>query len=118
MTYKKMTLNTIGTKNDVLQRRTVVQSLYSLLKAEAAETRIMAGGICVDVYMGIWVWICLCVVMYTYICILYLIIVIPVESHHAIVTRFIGVLMMLKYRYIHIYVCMTARPSHPVMNLK
>ena len=32
-----------NTKNDVLQSRTVIRSLYSLLKSEAAETRIIAG---------------------------------------------------------------------------
>ena len=32
-----------NTKNSVLQSRTVIRSLYSLLKSEAAETRIVAG---------------------------------------------------------------------------
>lgn len=32
-----------GMRGDIVQRRTVVQALYSLLKSEAAQTRIMAG---------------------------------------------------------------------------
>ena len=32
-----------GMRGDIVQRRTVVQALYSLLKSDAAQTRIMAG---------------------------------------------------------------------------
>jgi len=33
----------LSMRGDIIQRRTVVQALYSLLKSEAAQTRIMAG---------------------------------------------------------------------------